>query len=188
MPKIAIFASGTGTNAIKILDYAQSTGAYEVTLAVTNRRNSGFADHMLKKGIKTYFVSDSLLSCETAIENIMQEKGIDLVVLAGFLRKIPDALIDAFPNKIINIHPALLPKFGGKGMYGMNVHNAVKEAQEAESGITIHYVNKEYDKGAIIFQASTPILPSDTPEDIAHKVQVLEHEHFPKIIHQILSK
>lgn len=188
LPKIAIFASGTGSNAKKILEYAKETNAFSVEVAITNKRDSGFADLMLKNGIKTYFVNNTLLSCEKPIELILQEKGIDLIVLAGFLRKIPDALVDAFPNKIINIHPALLPKFGGKGMYGMNVHTAVKDANETETGITIHYVNKEYDKGDIIFQASTPLTLADTPEEIAKKVQALEHAHYPVVIHKLLSE
>jgi len=112
----------------------------------------------------------------------------DLIVLAGFLWKIPEQITNAFPTKIINIHPALLPKFGGKGMYGMNVHNAVKEQNEKETGITIHYVNAHYDEGAIIHQAKTRIDPNDTAEDIAAKVHQLEYEHFPKIIDSILLK
>jgi phosphoribosylglycinamide formyltransferase-1 len=111
----------------------------------------------------------------------------DLIVLAGFLWKIPQNLIDAFPNKIINIHAALLPKYGGKGMYGMNVHRAVKENKEKETGITIHYVNANYDEGAIIKQAKTTVSPEDTPEEIAGKIHQLEYEHFPKVIEELLA-
>lgn len=185
--KIAIFASGTGSNAKKILEYAHSTKAFEVAVGVTNKRDSGFADLMLKNGIKTYFVNNSMLSCETPLEQILLEKEIDLIVLAGFLRKIPDAMIDAFPNKIINIHPSLLPKHGGKGMYGLHVHEAVKAANDKETGITIHFVNKEYDKGAVILQERIQISQNDSPVDIAQKVQQLEHEFFPKTIEKILA-
>ena len=110
----------------------------------------------------------------------------DYVVLAGFLLKIPSTIIEAFPNKIINIHPALLPKYGGKGMYGMHVHTAVRENNESETGITIHYVNVNYDEGAIIFQAKTKVEASDSAEDIAQKIHVLEYEHFPKIIETVI--
>ena len=123
-----------------------------------------------------------------AILDILKTYQIDFIVLAGFLWLIPEYLIQEYPNKIINIHPALLPKYGGKGMYGMNVHKAVVENKEKETGITIHYVNKEYDKGDVIFQAKCDVLSNDTPDTIAKKVHQLEYEHFPKVINQIITK
>lgn len=125
-------------------------------------------------------------SCEKPIEEVLLERGVDLVVLAGFLQKIPKEMIEAFPQKIINIHPALLPKFGGKGMYGMHVHQAVKDAEEKESGISIHYIDQEYDKGPIILQKKIAILPEDTAADIAAKVQKLEHQFYAPTIASIL--
>ena len=112
----------------------------------------------------------------------------DLIVLAGFLWKVPDCIVEAFPNKIVNIHPALLPKYGGKGMYGMKVHNAVVANKERETGITIHYVNENYDEGAIIFQAKTEVLKTDTADDVAGKIHELEYEHFPKVVKKIILK
>ena len=126
-------------------------------------------------------------SNENTLLNTLRGFSIDLIVLAGFLLKIPDGLVKAYPNKIVNIHPALLPKFGGKGMYGMYVHRAVKEAGETETGISIHYVNEHYDQGTLIFQAKTLVNTQDTPEDIATKVQTLESMHFPKTIETLLD-
>lgn len=182
MKKIAVFASGTGTNAVKILEYARQTGSYEVSLAVTNRADSVFASRMLAEGVKLYVVNNAFLSCEKPLSEVLLEKDIDLVVLAGFLRKIPDELIQTFPDRIVNIHPALLPKYGGKGMYGMHVHEAVRTAQEAETGITIHLVNEEYDKGRVLFQASVPVQAQDDAAAIAVRVQKLEWEHYPRVI------
>nr|NKQ94695.1 phosphoribosylglycinamide formyltransferase [Escherichia coli] len=118
----------------------------------------------------------------------LKQRGIDFIVLAGFLWKIPAALIQAYPNRIINIHPALLPKYGGRGMYGMNVHNAVISAGEKESGITIHYVNEHFDEGAPIFQLTCAINTSDTPESLAQKIHILEHAHFPRVIEQVVDQ
>ena len=122
------------------------------------------------------------------ILNLLKRENIDFVVLAGFLLKIPAEWVEAFPNRIVNIHPALLPKFGGKGMYGMRVHEAVVANNEKESGITIHYVNEVYDSGAIIFQAKCDVLPTDSPEDVANKVHALEYEHFPRVIEEVLNE
>jgi phosphoribosylglycinamide formyltransferase-1 len=122
------------------------------------------------------------------ILNLLKRENIDFIVLAGFLLKIPAEWVEAFQNRIVNIHPALLPKFGGKGMYGMRVHEAVVANGEKESGITIHYVNEVYDSGAIIFQAKCDVLPTDSPEDVANKVHALEYEHFPRVIEEVLNK
>jgi formyltetrahydrofolate-dependent phosphoribosylglycinamide formyltransferase (EC 2.1.2.2) len=118
---------------------------------------------------------------------VLQEYRIDFIVLAGFLLRVPDLLLHAYPNKIINIHPALLPKYGGKGMYGERVHQAVVAAGEKESGITIHYINERYDEGSVIFQAVCPVLPEDSPDDVARKVHALEYEHFPVVIERVLN-
>lgn len=188
MKKIAVFASGAGTNAQKILDYARHTGAYDFNLAVTNRPGSGFASRMLSAGIKLYTVNNAFLSCEKPLGEILEERGTDLVVLAGFLRKIPEDLVQAFPGRILNIHPSLLPRFGGKGMYGMHVHEAVKAAGEKETGISIHLVNEEYDKGDILFQARVALTEADTPGSIAEAVQQLEWEHYPRVIAEYLQR
>jgi len=188
MKKIAVFASGTGSNALKILEYARQTGLYEVSLAVTNRADSVFASRMLTEGVKLYVVNNAFLSCEKPLLNILLEKDTDLLVLAGFLRKIPGELIEAFPDRIVNIHPALLPKYGGKGMYGMHVHEAVRTAKEPETGITIHLVNEEYDKGRVLFQASVPVEPGDDAAAIAARVQQLEWEHYPRVIGAYLQE
>ena len=186
IPKIAIFASGAGSNAEKILEYARQTKAYEIVAAVSNNRESGFAQWALRNGIKLYFVGKGMRSCEKPIEEVLLEREGDLVVLAGFLQKIPKEMIEAFPQKIINIHRALLPKFGGIGMYGMHVHQAVKDAEEKESGISIHYIDQEYDKGPIILQKKIAILQEDTAADIAAKVQKLEHQFYAPTIASIL--
>jgi len=188
MKKIAVFASGTGTNAQKILDYARHTNAYEVALAVTNRADSGFAQRMLAAGVKLYVINNAFLSCEKPLEEILGEKAADLLVLAGFLRKIPVSLIQAYPNRILNIHPALLPAYGGKGMYGMHVHEAVIQAGEKQTGISIHLVNEEYDKGRILFRATTEIQHGDDAAAVAAKVQQLEWEHYPRIIAEYLEQ
>lgn len=164
----------------------------EITLIVTNNPKAGVIDRA-RRGFgcglhvpvlvfdrKTFYES-------SRVPQLLQQQGIDLIVLAGFMWLIPSELVTAFPNKIINIHPALLPKFGGKGMYGHFVHEAVVAACETESGITIHYVNEHYDEGQIIFQASCPVRPTDTPDDVARQVQVLEHLHYPRVVADVLT-
>ncbi|RLK03311.1 formyltetrahydrofolate-dependent phosphoribosylglycinamide formyltransferase [Tenacibaculum discolor] len=185
MKRIVIFASGSGSNAENIIKYFNSTKTAIVTHVLSNNQHAKVFDRCEKLNIDaSLFDRESFSKNDTVLNFLLAEA--DIIVLAGFLWRIPSKIVDAFPNKIINIHPALLPKYGGKGMYGMNVHNAVKENNETETGITIHYVNENYDEGAIIFQAKTPISSEDTPETIAQKVHELEYEHFPKIIEEVI--
>jgi len=184
---IAIFASGSGSNAQKILEYFDDREDIEVALIVTNKRNAGVLQHAKAYDVPTLRIDRSYFYDTQAILNVLQAEHIDLIVLAGFLWLIPPYLIEAFPNQIINIHPALLPKYGGKGMYGHHVHQAVKENKEIESGMTIHYVNEHFDEGNHIFQASCKIDTSDSADDIARKVLVLEHQHYAEVIDELLS-
>jgi phosphoribosylglycinamide formyltransferase-1 len=187
MNKIAIFASGSGTNAENIINFFKESKKNEISLIFSNNKNAYVIQRAINHNINHVMFSRPEFYETKNILKILQKKKIDFIVLAGFLWLIPGYLIDAYPNRIINIHPALLPKYGGKGMYGMNVHKAVIENNEQETGITIHYVNKEYDKGNIIFQAKCPVLPGETPEDIAKKVHELEYAHFPKVIKNIIE-
>ncbi|MCR9016536.1 phosphoribosylglycinamide formyltransferase [Aquiflexum gelatinilyticum] len=185
MKKIAILASGSGTNAEKIMEYFQNSQKGEVVLVASNKKDAFVLERAKKFQVPTFIFSKSELESGILTDKL-QTLGIDLVVLAGFLLKIPDNLIQKLPNQIVNIHPALLPSYGGKGMYGAHVHQAVKDAGDAETGITIHMVNEHYDEGKIIFQAAVPVLPSDTPDDIADKVHQLEHKYFPNVIESLL--
>jgi phosphoribosylglycinamide formyltransferase-1 len=185
--KIVLFASGSGSNVENIVHYFGKNDTIQIAAVFTNIRNAQVLDRCDRLNINAiYFNRHAFLGGDFVL-NILKEIQPDLIVLAGFLWKIPVNIVDAFPNKIINIHPALLPKYGGKGMYGMNVHNAVKENKETETGITIHYVNAHYDEGAVIKQVKTVISEYDSPEDIAEKVHHLEYEHFPKVIEEILK-
>lgn len=185
MPKtIAIFASGSGSNAENIYKYFLDSNTVIVKYIVCNNPSAGVIDKFLATDVDVLLVEKKDLSDTEFIDNL---KGIDLIVLAGFLALIPSELIVAFPNKIINIHPSLLPKFGGKGMYGDNVHKAVLANNEAEHGITIHYVNEEFDKGEIIFQKSFEVEKEDDLIKIKSKIHALEMEWFPRIIERILS-
>ncbi|TLF46633.1 phosphoribosylglycinamide formyltransferase [Maribacter aurantiacus] len=185
--KIVLFASGSGSNVENIVHYFGKNDNVQIAAVFTNKRNAQVLERCDRLNINAiYFNRHAFLGGDFVL-NILKEIQPDLIVLAGFLWKIPVNIVDAFPNKIINIHPALLPKYGGKGMYGMNVHNAVKENKETETGITIHYVNAHYDEGAVIKQVKTVISEYDSPEDIAEKVHHLEYEHFPKVIEEILK-
>ena len=184
MKRIVIFASGSGSNAENIYHYFNGKSV-EVTGILTNNKNAKVLERTNRLQIESSVFSRASFLNESFLEHPFL-KDVDLIVLAGFLWKVPEYLIAAFPNKIVNIHPALLPKYGGKGMYGMHVHNAVVENKESETGITIHYVNENYDEGAIIFQARTPVLKTDTPKDVVAKIHKLEFEHFPKIIEKVL--
>lgn len=186
--RIAIFASGSGSNAQKIMEHFKKNALAEVTLILTNNPeayvlqradNFEIPAHVFNR--RTFYQSDEVIK-------LLQSLNIDLVVLAGFLWLVPQNLLDAFPNRIINIHPALLPAFGGKGMYGDYVHRAVLIAGEKESGITIHFVNEHFDKGEIIQQFRFKIDPGDQLENIRFKIQQLEHQHYPKVIEQVLKK
>ena len=185
--RIAIFASGTGTNAQKIVATCQDQDTIEVALIISNKPTAPVLAFAERAGIPTLLIDRTYFYETKDILKKFATYSIDFVVLAGFLWLVPEYLIAAYPHRIINIHPALLPKYRGKGMYGMNVHRAVKAAGERETGITIHYVNKHYDEGAIIFQKSCTVDPGDTPEDIAHKVQKLEHEHYPRLVVDLVN-
>lgn len=188
MKNIAIFASGEGTNAQNIIDYFKSGDlGLKVKLILSNNPKANVLNRAKDAGIPTYiFDRNSFYESDQIIETLKSEN-IDLVVLAGFLWKIPERLIQNFTNKIINIHPALLPKYGGKGMYGMNVHKAVVEAKEKQSGISIHFVNEHYDEGQLISQHTCMIEDADTPEILAQKIHQLEMEFFPKVILKLIT-
>lgn len=187
MKNIAIFASGTGSNARKLIEHFQEDSGVRVALIVSNKPTAGVLEIAAEHQIDSFLIDRPLFYESEDILKKFNEYAIDFVVLAGFLWLIPKYLVQAMPNRIVNIHPALLPKYGGKGMYGMHVHKAVKAAGESESGITIHYVNEKYDEGNVIFQASCPLTPADTAQDIQRKVQRLEHYYFPIIVEQLLS-
>jgi len=182
---IALFASGSGSNAENIVHYFSHNPDFIFPLIISNKLDAFVHTRAKNLEIPSFTFSREDFSQGDKILELLKLYNIDSIVLAGFLLKIPQTLILAYPQKIINIHPALLPKHGGKGMYGMRVHEAVAENHDIESGITIHYVNSNYDEGNIIFQATCPVLPTDTPEMIADKVHKLEYEHFPKVIEKI---
>lgn len=187
MINAAIFASGEGTNAENLFNYFANDSRIKIKLVITNKDDAGIIARAEKYKKNVHIISKAALENYTDkfIEFLTVEK-IDLIILAGFLIKIPPAFIKAFPNKIINLHPALLPKYGGKGMYGLNVHKAVIENQEKESGITIHFVNEDYDKGEMLLQVTCAVNPTDTPESLAKKIQTLEFEYLPKAIEKFL--
>ncbi len=187
MTRIAIFASGSGSNAENIADYFKGNEAVEIALILTNSANAYVLERAEKLKIPSFvFSGKEFRQSEIVLEKLLQEK-IDFVVLAGFMLLVPKYLVDAYPSKIVNIHPALLPNYGGKGMYGDNVHRAVIANKEPKSGITIHYVNEKYDEGNIIFQAETSITTTDTAEDLATKIHALEYKHFPEVIGDIIG-
>lgn len=191
MKRIVLFASGSGSNAEKIAEYFADNTDVEISLIVSNNPKAGVIERA-RRGFGRRLHIPVLLFDRTTFYNtsritqLLLNQNIDLIVLAGFMWLMPSELVRAFPNKIINIHPALLPKFGGKGMYGHFVHEAVVAARETESGITIHYVNEHYDEGQVIFQARCPVAATDTPDDVARNVQVLEHEHYPRVVAEML--
>lgn len=184
---IAIFASGSGTNAENIIRYFQENDLIRVALVLSNRSDAYVLERAHRLQVPSeVFLKEDWVSGEQILA-LLHEYHIDFIVLAGFLVRVPERLLHAYPDKIINIHPALLPKFGGKGMYGDRVHEAVVAAGEKESGITIHYINEHYDEGNTIFQATCPVLSTDSSDDVAKKVHALEYEHFPQIIEQVLN-
>jgi len=188
MKNIAIFASGSGTNAENIGRYFSNSENIKTAVVFSNNPNAGVHGRMKKLGIPSFTFSRGEFAEGEAVIHKLAEYNVDFIVLAGYMNKITEPLLAAFSGRIINIHPALLPKYGGKGMYGMHVHEAVVAAGEKESGITIHYVNENYDEGAIIFQAACPVLPEDTPDHVATKVHALEYAHFPRVIAEVLEK
>jgi len=187
MKQIVILASGSGSNAENIITYFNNIPTINVVAVLTNKKEAKVLERCDRLEVPAFYFNKVALTKTDAVVDFLKGLNADLVVLAGFLWKVPENMIEAFPKKIINIHPALLPKYGGKGMYGEKVHQAVKDNKETETGITIHYVNENYDEGAIIFQAKTKVEPSDSPDQIAEKVHQLEYEHFPKIIEKLLS-
>ena len=189
MKRIAIFASGTGSNAQKILAHFQSSNKIEVALIVSNKTNAGVLNFAKEYSTPTLIIEREKFLKGDGYVPELQAAGIDWIILAGFLWKIPPILINQWGKRIINIHPALLPKYGGKGMYGEAVHRAVLAANEKESGITIHYVDEQYDHGATIFQATCSVLSTDLVENLAEKIHALEHLHYPVVIEkEILSQ
>lgn len=187
MKNVAIFASGEGTNAENLFKYFQNDKRVKIKLVITNNDGAGIIEKAERYKKNIQIISKTALNeyTEQIIEFLKTEK-IDIIVLAGFLLKIPEQFIKAFPNQIINIHPSLLPKYGGKGMYGANVHKAVIENNERESGITVHFVNEEYDKGEVILQAKCDVAKNDTPETLSKKVRALEFEYLPKALEKII--
>lgn len=185
---LAIFASGAGSNAKRIIEHFRSHPYIKVSLIACNKPGAGVLSIAESEGIPVLMIEKERFFRGDAYVNVLEEANIHLVVLAGFLWKIPGTLIDAYRNRIINIHPALLPKYGGKGLYGNFVHEAVINAAEKESGITIHYVDEHYDHGDHIFQQKVSVDPGETPASLAKKIQKLEHEHFPKVIESLAEK
>jgi phosphoribosylglycinamide formyltransferase-1 len=187
MKKIVLFASGAGSNAENIIRYFANSCELEFPFVISNRLDALVHERVMQLNIPSYVFSKSEFESGKVL-NFLREKSVDLLVLAGFLLKVPENIVKAYPDRIINIHPALLPKFGGKGMYGSYVHEVVVASGEKESGITIHYVNENYDEGRIIFQAKCPVFPTDTPDDVAAKVHALEYEHFPRVVGEVAFK
>jgi phosphoribosylglycinamide formyltransferase-1 len=187
MKRIVIFASGSGSNAENLIKFFHNRDNASVIQVLTNNPHAKVLDRCKKLNVSALSFNRVSFSKSDDVLNILKATNPDLIVLAGFLWKFPEFILKEFENKVINIHPALLPKYGGKGMYGMHVHEAVVENKESETGITIHYVNKNYDEGAIIFQAKCEVKTSDTAEEVAAKIHELEMEHFPKVVNTILN-
>ncbi|MGL5682258.1 MAG: phosphoribosylglycinamide formyltransferase [Marinifilaceae bacterium] len=186
MINISIFASGSGSNAENIIRFLQNNDQISVNSVFCNNADAYVLERAKNFNVPAFVFNRNEMRNPEALLKHLKELDTDYIILAGFLWLMPAHIIEAFPNRIINIHPALLPNYGGKGMYGMNVHNAVIEAGEKESGITIHFVNEHYDSGATIFQATCPITAQDTPDTLAEKVHALEYEYFPKVIEQVI--
>ncbi len=186
MQRIAILASGSGTNAQRLMEHFATSATARVVLVGSDQAKAGVLQRAWDMGVPSYVFNGAQLRDGTLLRELQGQR-IDLLVLAGFMRLIPAELVQAFPKRILNIHPALLPKYGGKGMYGMHVHNAVIAAGERESGITIHYVNERYDEGEHLLQAKCPVLPSDTPESLAERIHGLEHAHYPGVVERVVG-
>jgi len=187
MKNIILFASGSGSNVEKIIQHFKSNSEVDIVAVFSNNSNAKVLERAKNHAIYSEIIPKSDIESDAFAEKIVALQP-DLIVLAGFLLKFPASIIAKYPNKIINIHPALLPKYGGKGMYGMHVHQAVLENKETESGITIHYVNEHYDDGAFIFQEKVSVAACNSAEEIAHKVLELEHQFFPKVIESLLGR
>lgn len=185
---MAIFASGKGSNAQRIVEYFKRRKTGEVAMIVSNKPRAGVLRMAEENGIRSVVIDRSMFYESQRLLEVLRDQRIDFIVLAGFLWLMPEYLVRAFPDKIVNIHPALLPKYGGKGMYGMHVHEAVHKAGDDKSGMTIHFVNERYDKGSIIFQAQCELDASDGPNTIAAKVLNLEHQYYPEVIEKLLNE
>jgi phosphoribosylglycinamide formyltransferase-1 len=188
MKNIAIFASGSGTNAENLIRFFRTDRSGRVCLVLSNNKNAGVIQRAQSNDIETLVFSREQFYEGEEVLNLLRQREIDFVVLAGFLWLVPLPLLEAYENKVINIHPALLPKYGGKGMYGRHVHKAVIANGEKESGITIHYVNSRYDEGNIVFQARCRVKEDDTPESLASRIHALEYEHFPLVVEKLLQE
>lgn len=188
MKRIAIFASGTGTNAARIMEHFTDHPALQVALIVCNKPQAGVLSIAAVHKVDTLLIERDRFFSGDGYVAVLQEKKIDWIILAGFLWKVPLSLLQQFKGHIVNIHPALLPAFGGKGMYGERVHEAVLVAKEAESGITIHFVDEEYDHGATIFQARCPVLSNDSVNSLAARIHALEHQHYPRVIEELICR
>jgi len=186
--KIALFASGSGTNVENIANYFNGGNVVKPVCVLCNKPDAFVLERAKRLELDSMTFNRADFNDGKRIMEYLTKHDIDMIVLAGFLWLVPQYLIDAYPNRIVNIHPALLPKFGGKGMYGMHVHEAVKESGETETGITIHLIDGNYDKGNTVFQAKVAIDPSDSPDDIANKVHALEYKYYPKVIEEIAKK
>ena len=183
---IAIFASGSGTNAEQIIRHFESHDSIKVSLILSNNKDAYVLERALKHKIPHFVFSRQMFYKEKHVDEVLKLNAINFIVLAGFMWLMPERFVKNYPEKIVNIHPALLPKYGGKGMYGHHVHEAVVNNKEQESGITIHWVNEMYDDGSIIYQARCPVAPDDSPDDVAAKVHQLEYEHYPRIIEKVI--
>ncbi|WP_278997308.1 phosphoribosylglycinamide formyltransferase [Prevotella disiens] len=188
MVNIAIFVSGSGSNCENIIRYFQQNNEVNIALVISNKADAYALTRAKNLNVPSIVLPKAEFNDRTKVLNLMKENKIDFIVLAGFLLIIPDWLIDAYPKRMLNLHPALLPKFGGIGMYGHHVHEAVRKANETETGMTVHWVSNVCDGGEIIAQFRTPITPNDTPNDIADKEHVLEMEHFPQVIESVLKQ
>lgn len=186
--RLAILASGSGSNAENIFRYFSDRPSVDIVLIVSNKADAFVHERARNMGVPSLTMSREPLQEEGPLLDLMREHHIDFIVLAGYLLKVPSDLIGAYPQRIVNIHPALLPRHGGKGMYGRRVHEAVLAAGDPTSGITIHYVNERYDEGQIIYQASCPVMDGDTADDLAARVHALEYLHFPRVIESCLKK
>ncbi len=185
MKNIAILASGTGTNAEHMIRYFAGSSTVNIVVVLTNNPNAGVIHRAEKLRVPVEILSGQAFRSGEA-SKLLRQYRVDFVVLAGFLLLVPNDMLQAFPQRIINIHPSLLPKYGGKGMYGSHVHEAVIAAGESESGITIHYVDEHYDKGGVILQVKCPVLSGDTPDMLANRIHQLEYEYFPKVVEELL--
>ena len=185
---IAIFASGSGSNAQRIIEYFRENGLSASFIILSNKKEAFVHERAKTLGVPSFYFSKRQFNEGNEVLDLLKKQEVKLVVLAGFLLLVPKNLLEAYPQKVINIHPALLPKFGGKGMYGHHVHEAVIAAQEKESGITIHFCNAQYDEGDVILQKSCPVLPNDTPGNLVKRIHRLEHEWYPKVVEELFNE